>query len=325
MYRNPVIDNLKGLGISLVILGHLQITEELFKVIYSVHMPVFFFVSGFLFKAEDNFRNFFKKKYLAIVKPFLTFALLTFVLHRAFSVITDNKNFSTVEDFFISIIFGNASNGHLSWNPPLWFLPCLFTLLILFYFIEKNKNKKIKVLFITLFFSIGVLLTSFNIYIPWGITNSLLALPFLGFDFLFRKTGSLEKILLYDIKFWIIPLILFGVSLACNYGFLNFAVHKFGNLFLSYLAGFLGILILIKASSFISSQQFEFLGKNSLFIFGFHIFLNALVKRGLTILNPNLPADITAILILLIVLVLFYLSIKYLRKSQKLKKLLFIH
>lgn len=43
-------DILKGGGILLVILGHIQIPYMLKTVIYSFHMPLFFFVSGCFFR-----------------------------------------------------------------------------------------------------------------------------------------------------------------------------------------------------------------------------------------------------------------------------------
>jgi len=324
MARNPVIDNLKGLGISLVILGHLPISKELFKVIYSVHMPLFFFVSGFLFKTDKNFKNFFRKKYVGIVKPFLTFAFLTYLLHRFFSLITNNKNFSTINEFFVSLLYGNAFDDHLSWNPPLWFLPCLVTLLILFYFVEKFQNRII-FLSILLIFFIGIFLSYQEILLPWGITTSFMAIPFVGFGFLIKRTGWLDKLLTLKTIFWIIPLLLFGVCIVYNYGFLNFAVNKFGNIFLSYSGAFLGILLLLKVSSFINSRQLEFIGKNSLFIFAFHIFLNAIVKRGSGLIENKLPVDLLALSMLFIVIVIFFITLKLLMRNEKLKKLLFIN
>lgn len=47
------IDALKGLGMMLVILGHMTIPETARRFIFSFHMPLFFFVSGYLFK--NNF------------------------------------------------------------------------------------------------------------------------------------------------------------------------------------------------------------------------------------------------------------------------------
>ncbi len=121
-------------------------------------MPLFFFVSGYLFKTDKNFKSFFKKRYFSIVKPFFTFAFLTYLLHRFFFLLTNNKNFSTINDLFISLLYGNAFNDHMSWNPPLWFLPCLMTLLVLYYFIEKFQKS------ITIFL-ISIILIFFRWYL----------------------------------------------------------------------------------------------------------------------------------------------------------------
>lgn len=45
--RNPLYDNAKGFGILLVIWGHLFSLNGIpFSIIYSFHMPLFFFISG---------------------------------------------------------------------------------------------------------------------------------------------------------------------------------------------------------------------------------------------------------------------------------------
>lgn len=53
MHRNDNLDVLKGLGILLVVIGHseyvLRGKGELFNLIYSVHMPLFFLISGVFF------------------------------------------------------------------------------------------------------------------------------------------------------------------------------------------------------------------------------------------------------------------------------------
>ena len=53
-------DILKGGGILLVILGHIQIPYMLKTVIYSFHMPLFFFVR--LFLSSNQFERVFCKK-----------------------------------------------------------------------------------------------------------------------------------------------------------------------------------------------------------------------------------------------------------------------
>ena len=54
--RDSTIDIMKGIGIILVILGHAIQNNyvPLNKVILSFHMPLFFFVSGMLFKPVNG-------------------------------------------------------------------------------------------------------------------------------------------------------------------------------------------------------------------------------------------------------------------------------
>lgn len=64
--RDSSIDLLKGLGIVAVILGHLEIPMLLRSFIYMFHMPLFFFLSGYLrkeksYKACDIWSRYAKK------------------------------------------------------------------------------------------------------------------------------------------------------------------------------------------------------------------------------------------------------------------------
>ena len=51
------IDIAKGIGIILVVIGHISQIEVLNDIIYSFHMPLFFIISGYLYK-----RKFYKGK-----------------------------------------------------------------------------------------------------------------------------------------------------------------------------------------------------------------------------------------------------------------------
>lgn len=47
--RDTVYDNAKGIGLILVILGHLLPFGNLqSSIVYSIHMPLFFYISGIL-------------------------------------------------------------------------------------------------------------------------------------------------------------------------------------------------------------------------------------------------------------------------------------
>lgn len=53
--RNVTIDIAKGIGIFLVVLGHFMYLENEYirDFIYSFHVELFFFISGFLYKKAD--------------------------------------------------------------------------------------------------------------------------------------------------------------------------------------------------------------------------------------------------------------------------------
>lgn len=75
--RNVLLDNIKGICIFLVVLGHLlagrntdvDIIGLTHYVIYSVHMPIFIFLSGYFSTSKYNLRNFFRSCFI----PYLLF------------------------------------------------------------------------------------------------------------------------------------------------------------------------------------------------------------------------------------------------------------
>lgn len=75
--RNKSIDTLKGLLIFTVVLGHVLLGaidgNPLRYLIYSFHMPVFFFISGYLLNIEKmkqtSIRDIVKKYWHRMLKP----------------------------------------------------------------------------------------------------------------------------------------------------------------------------------------------------------------------------------------------------------------
>jgi acyltransferase len=323
MKRNQIIDNLKGIGIFLVVLGHLPISSFLFKYIYGVHMPLFFFVSGFLFNPNLNFKNFFVKKFSSIIKPYLLYCFLTYFLHLIFFKLINNPDTTSFLNFLKSVFYGVPVNGYLKWNPPLWFLPCLFSAILIFYLLSKLKRQISMVLILLVLFMVGVLLSLNKIYLPFGVSSSLMALPFLFFGSYFRQKDGFVFFRKIN-KYWILLISAFYTLFTfLNKGFLNFRLKNYGNIFISYIGGIFGIMILIKISEKIKSTHISNIGKNSLFIFGFHVFTNAVAKR---VFNFScISKDMVAILMAMFSVIIMILVIKIISKNQFIKKNLYIY
>ena len=68
--RNVAIDALKGLGILLMVIGHSNLPFNLRGLIFVFHMPLFFIVSGYLYK-ERSYAEILNKQIARIMVPFL--------------------------------------------------------------------------------------------------------------------------------------------------------------------------------------------------------------------------------------------------------------
>ena len=129
----------------LVVFAHHSLPIALDTYIFSFHMPLFFFISGFLFdfgKYAESAGNFVKGRFRSLIVPYFSFAVLTclfyFLLDTAFQPGVTNIEFFRNSALYgiYSIIY--ALGPLVSYNPPLWFLTCLFVTEILFYGLAKT-------------------------------------------------------------------------------------------------------------------------------------------------------------------------------------------
>ena len=123
----------------LVVLGHCDITPDYkelwhFKWIYSFHMPLFFFISGFLFCLTNpaerlritSYRAFLKKKTVRLLVPFLFINTVIFLVKAVLikdPSIMQHPTSLTWDSFIYYTLF--APIGFM------WFLPALFVIFAL--------------------------------------------------------------------------------------------------------------------------------------------------------------------------------------------------
>lgn len=85
--RNYHFDNMKGILILCVVLGHTVsnlfsvwgnylATKYLYYLIYTFHMPVFIFISGFFSKRHSDYETYLKKAISGCLIPYLIFNVL---------------------------------------------------------------------------------------------------------------------------------------------------------------------------------------------------------------------------------------------------------
>ncbi len=159
--RIEYIDIAKGIGILLVVLAHADISlvsPYLHRIIYSFHMPLFFFLSGYFFNPTTPFWTLLKKRFNSVLKPYLFTILLIYTGYISFT----NMRFPTA---FGRIIKSMYATGHYIDWVQLWFLPSLF----------------ITSLFAYLFYRL-VLIRINNHYVRWLILLTLQAIAIYFLD-----------------------------------------------------------------------------------------------------------------------------------------------
>ena len=123
------LDIVRVLGVFLVVLGHLVNTHPVRMYIYAFHMPMFFIVSGLLFKSKNSIKELkmFRKYIIPAVFFTLLFQICWYVVRLLFSL--SKLSLSAVIDVTIETFKRIAVDlvGIVQFNPfveniPVWFL-----------------------------------------------------------------------------------------------------------------------------------------------------------------------------------------------------------
>lgn len=68
--RKKYIDYAKGIGIILMIMGHIGFGQKFDIWIHSFHMPLFFVISGVLYRKPDDMRQHIRKRIRSLLVPY---------------------------------------------------------------------------------------------------------------------------------------------------------------------------------------------------------------------------------------------------------------
>lgn len=177
--RQLWIDLLKGFGIILVTFAHLSPNYLLEKQIYSFHMCLFFFISGYLFKDGQNKKSYIIKKIKNLLIPFLIWNLIC----SGIELLIRHDVVAFFHKLFII-------DGDLCWNAPIWFLLILFATEIIFLFLQNVKIFNNKYIHHILIFILSLL-----IFILIGSNKMILKINLIPLGLLFFNFGYIYKLI----------------------------------------------------------------------------------------------------------------------------------
>jgi acyltransferase len=297
------IDNAKAIGMVLVVLGHSRgLPDYLGQLIFSFHVPLFFFISGFLIKPEKLkatiCRNV-KKVLQSLAIPYLLFFLLAFL----YWLITRNigaKALLSAGQAWYAPITGlfTGLESDLYVDPPLWFFPSLILTAITYHASRKFLNLAAATcLFTALAFTVTLLWDDSFYRLPLGLDTMWLALAFYALGQYVREKNFLSDI--RDIKpgyLFFIFLLAAGLLISAELlnGRVDLATMLFGSSPALYLpAALLGIAATLAVSALLPTSRISrWISNNTLVIFPVHFIFLSLI-RGVMISLHMIAGDHT--------------------------------
>jgi fucose 4-O-acetylase-like acetyltransferase len=249
---NNSIDNVKGLAILLVVLGH--IASPLSIVIFSFHIPLFFFLGGMFIKHAYSISVFLQKNFVRLIIPFFIFGVLGLVVNDIKNLLLHRPQ----EDFVQSI------TGLLFWmDMPhlqhygfvLWFLPALFWARILSFCL--TKYLKINEWLIFMLCVMGSYFFSNSSFtLPFGLDKGLVAVPWVFMGSVYYR----HRVKLLALPVWTLaPPALLVLLIAYFYGMprLDMATNNVDHIFLTLLYTFSLIFLIVNLTHRVSLSKYE--------------------------------------------------------------------
>lgn len=273
------IDLLKAIGIFLVVLGHLPVPDLMRQLIYSFHMPLFFFMSGFLQSAvaKSDKKKYLLRKFHRIILPYLYFNIITYIfwffIGRKFGIEVDTP-IPPLKPI-LGIFYGIGYNHYLVHCGHLWFLTCLFVVIVLYNLsIDSTKSTLYKVIVMIILGGIGFLGYKYlAMRLAWGIKIAFVASIFYIFGNLLREHR--EIILKARKSILIISCcILFVLTylLSIHNGEVSMSFEVYHNYLIFILNALTGIMAFYILSILISTQNkiVLYTSQNSMQFYAFH-------------------------------------------------------
>lgn len=258
--RYKELDLIKGIGIILVYLGHSFNLKELdwniiyiylYSTVYSFHMPLFFFISGFLSNTNKNINleKFYKGKIKRLLVPYLFINLIDFIPRTLFPQLVNSK-------------FGGIKEVVFYGTKISWFVYTLFIIFMFFPFLDKYILKKDKYYLFGLVLVIINYLKIFNNIKIFSLGTVVEYLLYFYIGYVIRPVYN-EKIKNEFSNKKISSLIISIVFLMFSYKYYH--LNYFNNITFAILGALfvLNISLRIKENTNIY-KFFKFLGINSL-------------------------------------------------------------
>ena len=276
------VDMLKGVAILAVMIGHIVPYTYIGEFVYSFSIPLFIFISGYLFKRYNSFKEFLTHKFKSLLIPYLMFGLPFPIVIAFYNVAYADGSYSpfSAADYFYALLQELYNYIIQIRYQVIWYLAMIFLVNVVMYFILLIRHRWVQIAIILILLTTGVIYYHFGGRpLIWNIDTVIMALPFFYVGHLLSDNGKCA-VRITEMKKSRAAL-LFVVFLIGNIVF-NLLTHyisgesldmyfcQYGVLPLTYISAFCGIFAFMILSIILRSRVVEFFGRHSLIYFILH-------------------------------------------------------
>jgi len=292
--RSMVIDIIKGIAIILVVAGHSG-NPDINKYFYWFHMPIFFLVSGYLFKSSNSLSSLkdqLRKIVSKLLIPYFTFLTIITAIRYLYLVSNSEINISQIPKDAALTFFGGTFFPS-QYYVVMWFITCMiFTQVIFALFLTLIKNRiTIGVLIFVMYLIAHIESTismTHKLYIPWAADVALISVFYFAIGY-FVKT-RIDYIKTLPVKLFGVITLLLSVILvvADRYQYISYNLdlrgRTYNHIFLDFLIPVIfttSILLLgsISANIPILRTILSEFGKTSLIIMYLHVPIKLIIEN----------------------------------------------
>lgn len=319
------IDFGKGFGIFLVVLAHVlaniannvvlkndvstEIIHFIMYVLFLIIMPIFFAMSGYLFKIPLTYKKYalmLRKKIIILGIPYLFFSLLLFIM--SFFLKIDVEGINGIKSLILIPIYPISY---------LWFLNALFFCYLVVGFCEVKKiNSFVQYIIYIVATILSFMLPSTNVWYYFVSNFSWILCFYIGFQLKEKKLFINKSVIVISLFLFVISAFIQIKTSSLWYLQGDFFTYS------NFLAKISSIFILIPLFKTVKNtnkiaRYFEKYGKISLIIYLVHVPIISVLRKCLV------KFGVTNIWLLFLLLLIFswYISIVVSRVFNKVKPL----
>jgi acyltransferase len=304
------IDVAKSVGIFLVVLSHAEQNEFTESFLWTFHVPLFFFISGWLAKpqAEGAFlRGLVRKLLVPYVGIYVVVALVD-VLVRP------DGDVHALPRVLAGIVYGTHSYPYFV-NAAMWFLPSLITVELLYVCCVR----RLAISYLLFLAASYALYRRHDLDLFLSVDLSLLGLNYFLAGVLARRCDAFRWMAAGRLRLGAVAVAAAACTLAAaSVGNVWYAGEHYA---LSLGAGLAGILMVVSVSMLLASAFaaerivraiFTFVSSNTLFILCFHVFSSPLATALLApvALGPALTRGVATAALSIALLVPFIVLVR---------------